>query len=80
MYCTALHRSMIVRCRPVLYIDIIQLIIRHLHRLVNVRYKCCDVLSSAGVGLVSKLNVREHHLQNKVIMSSQLQCKMLLRL
>ncbi len=41
--------------------------------LMNVRYKCCTVLSSAGVGLISKLNWRGQQLQNKVIMSSQLQ-------
>jgi hypothetical protein len=58
---------MIVQCKPVVYIDGIQLIIRPLHRLMNVRYKCCTELPSASVGFISKLNLRGHHLQNKVM-------------
>jgi hypothetical protein len=39
-----------------------------------VRYKYFTLLSYAGVGAISKLNLQGHHLQNKVITSSQLRC------
>jgi hypothetical protein len=47
---TALHRSMIVLCRPAPYMDRTQLIIRHFHWLMIVSCKCCTILSSARVG------------------------------
>jgi hypothetical protein len=47
------------------------------YKLRDTRYKIAP--APADVGLISKLNVRGHHLQTKVIMSSQLHCKMLLR-
>jgi hypothetical protein len=66
---------MIVRCRPEPYIDRVQLIIGHLHRLMMVRYKYCTIPSSASRGAISKLKLGGHLLQYKVIMPSQRQCK-----
>jgi hypothetical protein len=41
----------------------------------TVQYKHCTVPSSAGVGVISRLNIRGHRLLKKVITSSHRQCK-----
>ncbi len=62
---------MFVPCRPALYIGRTQKFAPADDSTVQV------LLSSDGAGAISKLKLWEHHLQDKVITSTQLQCNWL---
>ncbi len=47
------------------YIDRTQLIIRHLQELMIAWYKCCTVISSAGVGAIYKFKLWGHLFRRK---------------
>ncbi len=73
-YGTALHCNMTVLCRTAPYISRTKLIIIHLNWLMIVWCRCCTRLSSADTDTISRLKLQGCLLEEKVILSSQLQC------